>query len=286
MLIQGCSCGPHGRALSMTHKSAQALRECTLNHKPIRRLPYKTQKPYIPLTPESRSENVTIAVGALTPKGIVLCSDSQITGTGYKYPDKKVFSIDACGKTSWSLGLTYSGDPQKMTRIYEQMNDHLTQPDIDVDAEYVRACFEAALSNARNAIITHSDPDIDVLCGFIPDKGKPILFTGKNGIVSETAKWTVLGVGDASITRYLQKILPINRGLQDNMTALVICAYVIKQASDYIDGCGGDLQFCMLRHGIAPKSSRGTMPTLKYTSTLLDSLIKKSILFSFWFGTT
>jgi hypothetical protein len=222
---------------------------------------------------------VTIAVGALTPEGIVLCSDSQITGTGYKYSDKKLFSIDTCGRTSFSLGLAYSGDPQKITRIYEQMNDHLTQ-DIEVDAEYVRSSFEAALSNARNAIVTHSDPDIDVLCGFVPDKGNPVLFTGKNGIVSETAKWTVLGVGDASLTRYLQKLLPINRGLQDNATALVISAYVIKQASDYIDGCGGDLQFCILRRGTEPNISRGTVPALKYTSTLLDALIKESILFS------
>jgi hypothetical protein len=244
------------------------------------RLPFRLRKPYIPSQPKPRGQKVTIAVGVHTRKGIVLCSDSQITGAGYKYPDKKVFSIVPDGKADWSLGLTYSGDPEKMTRIYEQMKDCLSQPSIEVNSEYVRTSFEAVLSEARNAIVTHSDPDIDAICGFIDKSGKSTLFTGKNGIVSETAKWTVLGVGDASLTRYLQKILPINRGLQDNTTALVICAYIIKQASDYIDGCGGDLQFCILRDGIAPKSSRGTMPTLKYASTLLDALLKESILFS------
>jgi hypothetical protein len=193
-------------------------------------LSYRRQKSYIPPTPKPRTKAVTIAVGMHTSSGIILCSDSQITGAGYKYPDKKVFSITLEGKPDWSLGLTYSGDPQKMTRIYEQMKDHLFQPSIEVNSEYVKASFEAVLSEARNAIVTHSDPDIDALCGFIDKDGKSILFTGKNGVVSETAKWVILGAGDASLTRYLQKVIPMSRILEDIATGLIVCAYIIKQA--------------------------------------------------------
>jgi 20S proteasome alpha/beta subunit len=247
----------------------------------MERLGTRPRKPYIPPTPKPRTKAVTIAVGMHTPEGIILCSDSQITGAGYKYPDKKVFSIRPTpGKAEWSVGLTYSGDPQKMTRIYEQMKDYLSRLDIDINSGYVRSSFETVLSEARNAIVTHSDPDIDALCGFIDKSGNPTLFTGKNGVVSETAKWTILGAGDASLTRYLQKVVPISRIQSDIATGLVVCAYIIKQATEHIDGCGGDLQVCILRPNAVPKSL-GQIPVLKYTSALLDALIKNSILFSF-----
>jgi hypothetical protein len=120
---------------------------------------------------------------------------------------------------------------------------------------------------------------IDALCGFVDSNGKATLFTGKNGVVSESSKWVVLGVGEASLTRYLQKILPVERSLETIPAALVAGAYIIKQATDYIDGCGGNLQVCILRHGFAPHHVSAGMTSIKYTSTLLDSLLKRSLLF-------
>jgi 20S proteasome alpha/beta subunit len=237
------------------------------------------KKPYIAPTPKTRTKAVTIAIGMWTHEGIVLCSDSQITGAGYKYSDEKIFSIDLDGKADWSLGLTYSGDPEKIKSIFETMENYLFQPDVVADHESVKTLFETSLTNTRNSIVTHSDPDIDALCGFIDSDGKATLFTGENGVVSESSKWVVLGVGQASLTRYLQKILPIERSLQTIPTALAMGAYIIKQATDYVDGCGGNLQVCILRHGFAPSHVSAGMTAIKYSTTLLDSLLKKSLLF-------
>jgi hypothetical protein len=52
-------------------------------------LPSRRVKPYIRPTPKRRSKNMTSAVGTLTPTGIMQRIDSQIRGTGYKYPTRK-----------------------------------------------------------------------------------------------------------------------------------------------------------------------------------------------------
>jgi hypothetical protein len=222
---------------------------------------------------------VTIAIGMCTTEGIVLCSDSQITGPGYKYQEPKIQSMDLYGKADWSLALAYSGDPEKMTSLCERMDSCVSQNDAVVDSRYVKASFETAISEVRNTIVTHSDPDIDALCGFLDRDGIPIQFTGKNGVVSESAKWSILGVGDTSLTRYLQKILPIHRSLESIGTALAVGAYIVKQASDYIDGCGGNLQACILRPNFRPYDLHGMKQTaIKYIDELIDNVLRRALL--------
>lgn len=105
-------------------------------------LPNKHATPYIRRDlPKARP--MTIALGIQTPDGIVLCSDSQLTIPQYmKYSDSKIRIIEY--GEGWSVALTYSGDPERMNRIYESMRRCLiTEPEQEnITAEYVRKCFE------------------------------------------------------------------------------------------------------------------------------------------------
>jgi len=90
MLIQGCTCGLHGKALAMTHEAAKKLRECDLNRKPIRRLPYKPQKPYIrPITSEG-TRPMTLVIGFKYAGGVILGADQLISASGYKHLEQKI----------------------------------------------------------------------------------------------------------------------------------------------------------------------------------------------------
>lgn len=92
----------------------------TVKHLP---LPNKHVTPYIrPELPKAKP--MTIALGIQTPDGIVLCSDSQLTIPQYmKYSDSKIRIIE--NGEEWSIALTYSGDPERMNRIYELMRRSL-----------------------------------------------------------------------------------------------------------------------------------------------------------------
>jgi len=57
------------------------------------------------------------------------------------------------------------------------------------------------------------------------------------------------GIGDNSLRRFLADVLPLNRdGLTTN-DAQLIGAYIVEQAKNYIDGCGGTTQFLAVQDG-------------------------------------
>ena len=91
MLVQGCTCGIHGKALAMTHEAAKRLRECALNHKSHQRLPSRPVKPYIPLRKQG-GKAMTIGIGLSCSEGLVFGSDSQMTRPSLnKFYETKLF---------------------------------------------------------------------------------------------------------------------------------------------------------------------------------------------------
>jgi hypothetical protein len=222
-------------------------------------LPKKPERPYIrPVV-----DDMTIAIGIRAADGIVLCSDSQLTvPLQMKYYDSKIRTINFTDQ--WSCALTYSGDPERMQRIYELMDESLRRVS-EVNEDRVRSCFESALTDVRESIRSEYE-NIDALCAFArkmtlaeerawSDKGLH-LFAGKNGAVTKpTNEFSVLGVGNAPLTRYLETLLSsFGQAYIEYTMAMVIGAYIVEQAKKYIDGCGGDLQMCVLRSGFEPKS--------------------------------
>jgi 20S proteasome alpha/beta subunit len=225
------------------------------------RLPKRPTKPYIPSV-NTKRKSMTIALSIHAPDGIVLCSDSQLTVPQYmKYSGKKIATIER--KDEWSVGLTYSGDPERMQRVCEQMRAALIHKK-EVDEKYVKQCLEESLADVRSSIIDLSYESIDVLCGFArkmtldeeqawANKGLH-LFTGKNGVVTEPVEeFSILGVGNSALSQYLEKLLSsFGQTYVTYSMALVIGAYIVEQAKKYIDGCSGDLQVCVLRSGYEP----------------------------------
>jgi 20S proteasome alpha/beta subunit len=90
MLIQGCTCGLHGKALCMSWEAKKRLDGCALNRKSLR-LPYQPRKPYIRPVPR-KAKNMTIAAGIRCSDGFVLCADSEITEGSAKSDRIKIWA--------------------------------------------------------------------------------------------------------------------------------------------------------------------------------------------------
>jgi 20S proteasome alpha/beta subunit len=237
---------------------------------------------------------MTIALGIQTPDGIVLCSDSQLTVPQYmKYSDSKIRIIE--NGEEWSVALTYSGDPERMNRIYESMRQSLlTDPKQEtINADYVRNCFGESLADVRQSII-HSYENIDVMCAFSrkmtheeelrSTNAGLYLFSGKNGVVTQPKnEFSILGAGDSSLTRYLENLLSsFGQSYMEYLTALVIGVYIVEQAKKYVDMCGGDLQVCVLRCGYKPlfRFNPEILNRIAELGTSLEMILQKTIVYS------
>jgi 20S proteasome alpha/beta subunit len=228
---------------------------------------------------------MTIAVGLQALDGIVLCSDSQITYPQYsKDSGLKVSYIYPYGRQEkWSVGFTYSGDPQRMDRIYERMQHRLFQADLPILRDYVRECFEESLNEVRQSIVSPSYENIDILCAVATELETPVMLVGKNGVVTESQELAILGIGESSsLIRYLEKLFPEGRTLMDFTTALLAGMYLVQQAIEYVDGVGGEPQVTLFRNGTEPKMFRGEeLSNLKGLGKDLDNILKSAVIYSF-----
>src|ERR1700691_2136929 len=239
----------------------------------IPKLPYKPTKPYIQ---PRNTQAMTIAIGLKACDGVVFCSDSQITIPQYmKYTGPKVFTLSSNKNDAnkWAIGFTYSGDPERMHRVFEQMSDVLCKKDVTVNKDLIRTCFEKSLGDVRSTIINTNYESIDILCGgSIGTSSEPFMFCGKSGSITESKELVLLGCGDSSLSRYLEGMFPDGRLLMDASTALVSGAYLIEQAKLYVDGCGGNSQISLVTSGQVKTFRGAALKQLVDLAVLMDEV--------------
>jgi 20S proteasome alpha/beta subunit len=224
---------------------------------------------------------MTIALGLKALDGIILCSDSQIGIPQYmKHSGRKVFSLgsESNGPNRWAIGFTYSGDPERMDSLYEKMQDSLYKSNT-IDKGAVKSSFEQALTEVRSSIINPPYEDADILCGGSTSEDELFLFSGKNGVVTESKEFVLLGIGDSSLSRYLENLFPKGRTLIDFSTGLVVGAYIVEQAAKYVDGVEGPLQLCLLRAGYPPKNFYD-LTVIHNLTKAMDQILRKSLVLS------
>lgn len=257
-------------------------------------LPKQQRKQYIP--PDKRGgrpKAMTIALSIWSPDGIVICTNSQVTVPQYmKFSGQKIKTFWDAEK--WSVAVAYSGDPERMQRICEQMRSSLYSGQ-NINEDFVKSSFEDALSDARSSIINPQYESIDALCCFSrprteqedhawSDKGLHV-FVGKNGVVTQpTEEFTILGIGDSALSRYLENLLSAySQCYVEYPMALVIGVYIVQQAVKYSDGCGGDMQVCILRRGHPPLPNlrkRLPMAQILQLGEALEGILQKTVVFA------
>lgn len=203
------------------------------------RLPKPPQKLYSPEHRESKA--MTIALGFPCVDGIVLCSDSQMTVQGQmKYHESKIHTICSLSeKARWTVGLTYSGDPSIMKSLYEQVKNTLLEKPDAVTKKLVIETLRQALHDVHENSPDMDTEFVDVICGMAInyDMG---MYVGRRTTLHEETELAFAGVGDSSLSRFLASTLPVSLYPMTTKAAQLLGVYIIEQAKQFVDGCGGD----------------------------------------------
>ena len=185
---------------------------------------------------------MTIALGFKGPDAIALVTDSQMTKEGgLKFNGQKIFHI---ATDEWSVAMAFAGSADLMRPIYGELEWKLD--DLEPDGAAVTAAVFMYLEEiAQEFAKKHRDKTIEFLCAVSDSRYGKALYSVRGKIVTATEReW--IGVGDSSVIRYLADIF--NQDMNARQ-CLRLGSYMVKQASSYIDGCGGPTQACLLSKG-------------------------------------
>jgi hypothetical protein len=210
----------------------------------IPKLSNRLPKPYI--QPDKREKKaMTIALGFFCMDGVVLCSDSQVTTPGHmKYHESKIRAVSWMSEeANWTVGLTYSGDPDVMRSLFDKMNDALSAQGSTLTQPFVVETLQQALIEVHTNSANIDTEYVDIICGIVIN-GESSMYVGKRTTLHRERGAAILGVGDSSLSRFLVSTLPVSRMFSqmpvDTKTAQLLGVYIIEQAKLFIDGCGGD----------------------------------------------
>ena len=192
---------------------------------------------------------MTIALGFRAPDGIVLCTDSQMTKEGgLKFNDKKIFNIV---NERWTAGIAFAGSADLMKNIVDELDGLLSDLERDGPPVTVQAqmCLEQV---AESFSKKYRDKVVEFLFGISDGLYGKALFSVRGKVVSRGER-EYIGVGDSSVIRYLAGLFG---GPMDASQCLLLACYMVHQAKEFIDQCGGPIQTCVLNKGyfITPDS--------------------------------
>jgi 20S proteasome alpha/beta subunit len=191
---------------------------------------------------------LTIGIGFRCVDGIVIASDTQITyGGSHKRYEYKIFEHR---EASWSAIFTYAGDPDLMRRFFA---DFLAVASVPGNIQFLSSVsgisqiVEITLT-AMSSILAANSMGLSILGAVAVHNQEIALVKASNGAVCIARDYEYVGIGDSSLLRFLETLIcaPIGMGTYRYEQAFRIATYLVYQAKQYIDGCGGDTSVSIL----------------------------------------
>jgi 20S proteasome alpha/beta subunit len=178
---------------------------------------------------------MTIAIGFHCGDGndLILAADRQITARGSYKVSRKKYSTNS--EQFIESAFLYSGEPGAFASFTKKVEKSLKAIP-DVTPEIVQDTIESTL-DAMKLRDPYADPRFWLLAG-VNDFWKPprlIVFDGKEVFRAENGV-SIIGCGDTSLINYLSEKLH-RPDLAPNQ-GIALAAYLIKKATQYVDGCG------------------------------------------------
>ena len=194
---------------------------------------------------------MTIAAGFHFDGGVLMCSDTELTGPGLTIQDTKI-STFAC---PWGkLATTYCGNSAFAATATRRIERHLStvQPE-----QIENELHKLADREYRRLVLTNParvrDPSawyrlLIAVCG----GGMCDLYASYECGLFPVKVYDFIGAG-ADLAHYLIRPHYLY-GMQEG-SALSLGAFMLGAIKDYVDGCGGISQFVILRKDGATKQS-------------------------------
>ena len=179
---------------------------------------------------------MTLGIGFQCRDAIVICSDTLITyGESHQSYEHKIYRRS---DRQLSVVFTYSGFPNTMTNFVSKFEDQLSgfpQKGKEVTAYGIQNLIESILQNSEFS------EGLDLLCGIaVPNREMRLLkaLSGKIGPCSTV--WDCIGSGDSSLVKSLGSLLANSVNGYSLPQAELLGIYMIRQASRWVPGIGGE----------------------------------------------
>jgi 20S proteasome alpha/beta subunit len=199
---------------------------------PVNR-PSPHKKPYTPEKPKG-AKGMTIAVGFLCQDEnyLILAADRQITARGAYKVRREKYVKNSQGTID--MAFFYSGEPGTFSSFTQRVASSLNTKAIT--REIIQDTIEETLESMRLRDPSF-DPRFWLLAGICEFCEKPqlIVFDGKEVFRAKNGV-NIIGCGDTSLIQYLSDQL--YRPSLTLKQGIALGAYLIKKATQYVDGCG------------------------------------------------
>lgn len=196
---------------------------------------------------------MTIIAGFKCQGGIVLCSDTQETSGNAKRNVPKlqclqgpVVSQDRQGMVNADLALAIcgAGDGPFIDKIASQAWDAVRHvSDVWEASERVESMIKETYREFGEIYQAGSCPQVELIYG-ITKSGDSRLFQATGPVVNETA-YASNGIG-YYLADFLATRMRGDRWLTIRQT-VILAAYILLQAKEHVEGCGGDSHIAVLR---------------------------------------
>jgi 20S proteasome alpha/beta subunit len=201
------------------------------------------RKPYTPEKPKG-AKAMTIAAAIPYREGVLVCADTQISyPNGLMYSDLKVLPFPVEGIRAV---FAYSDQVNLAHEIKELLTVHLasvSQDSKDISSAEFLGTVRSVVNDYGRLYV---EQPLNFLLAIYPTKDRPsvVLFDGK-AVTLLHHQVVVIGCGNDTLTRFLiDKLYAID--MEENH-AIVFGAYLIRKATQYIQGCGEPIDMALVK---------------------------------------
>lgn len=238
-----------------------------------------TPKPLVKFTPQRLPERqaVTIIAGFRCDEGIVLCADTQET-SGSSKRDVPKLRFEGSGEltdTPLAVAFCGAGPGPFIDRMVDQAwEDVQIATSLDEACDEIKRSIEGTYTKYRNIFQDGQCPTADLIYG-VKANGGTRLFCANGPIVNEKDYYSS-GAGyylaDFLAKRMYSKSLNLRQ-------CAILAAYIIFQAKEHVDGCGGDTHISVLRDtGVSGVAERENIEAITEMADWADSSFGRLLL--------
>jgi 20S proteasome alpha/beta subunit len=188
---------------------------------------------------------MTIGLGFVSRGGVVLSADRQLTVTGYykdHVPKLKVFEHPECRVVS-----TYAYLPS----LANVLNDRVELTLNTIQKPHGEEIVEIITTETRKLKKQYPSEmrHQHFLFAFSAFAETARLIRISGGIIDEP-QWACIGIGDSSLVRHLvAQITKIPPAYLPTTEVARLAVYIVGQAKEYVDGCGGKTDTAIVYDG-------------------------------------
>ncbi len=211
---------------------------------------------------------MTIALGILAPKTVVIAADTQ-ESFGYAGGGKvSGYKIRTCTlpDEDRAISITGAGDSDYLEAASQQLEDcfkRVRQPSrLESSLRQALRRFYRDHVEPMHSLPIDYQPQVNLIIGVTWKDRPSALFATTRNSLHKGKLYTATGIGNQYALGLLSRMAPSKAEMSSRMAAL-LAAYVIFQVKEYVEGCGKGTHVTLLHRGTAHFFSENTIGYLE-----------------------